>query len=39
MEAVRAQQCPKDQTYSPQRLKDGKPGRCPKCNWSLLASD
>ncbi|NLE61626.1 MAG: hypothetical protein GX616_25005 [Planctomycetes bacterium] len=35
--AVSAIACPKDSTLFAKRLPDGKPGRCPKCNWSYYA--
>ena len=27
--------CPKDGTLLPRRLENGRPGHCPKCNWSF----
>lgn len=28
--------CPNDGTPVPQQTKDGKPGRCPKCGWTIF---
>lgn len=33
--AVPAVECPNDGTKLPRRLPNGRPGRCPKCNWSF----
>lgn len=35
--AVSAIACPNDGTLFAKRLPNGKPGRCPKCNWSFYA--
>jgi len=33
--AVRAAQCPNDQTWFPERMKDFTPGKCPKCGFAF----
>ncbi len=35
MQGVRAHACPNDQTMFARRVMGGKPGKCPKCGWSL----
>lgn len=35
--AVPAVECPNDGTKVARRLPNGKPGHCPKCNWSFYA--
>lgn len=34
--AVLADRCPQDGTAVPRYGKDGKTGRCPRCNWTAI---